>query len=156
MLGKSAVAQSRPSFVWLGLSCFAAIVGFSAGHWATAREPAARLTTLLSSGQTVTGEAIAYPSGAPAKITAVVLTLQPGEQTGLHTHGVPAFGYVLEGELTVDYVGQTPRVYKTGDAVLEAMSVAHNGRNTGAVPMRILAVFMGAEGVPVSAAAGAQ
>ena len=35
-----------------------------------------------------------------------------------------------------------------GEALMEAIDVAHNGRNTGAGPARILAVFMGADGVP--------
>jgi hypothetical protein len=31
---------------------------------------------------------------------------------------------------------------------MEAIAVAHNGRNTGSGPARILAVFVGADGVP--------
>ena len=34
------------------------------------------------------------------------------------------------------------------DTFMEAIGVAHNGRNTGSGPARILAVFMGADGVP--------
>ena len=58
------------------------------------------------------------------------------------------FGYILEGEITVDYGAAGTRVYRTGDALMEAIDVAHNGRNTGDGSARILAVFMGAEGVP--------
>ncbi len=57
---------------------------------------------------------------------------------------------ILEGELTVDYGDKGVHVYRAGDALLEAIAVAHDGRNTGTVPMRILAVFMGAEGLPTS------
>jgi hypothetical protein len=42
------------------------------------------------------------------------------------------------------------RIYKPGDALLEAMSMGHNGRNLGPGRMRILAVFMGADGVALS------
>ena len=134
----------------MGVISVAVLAGFSAGRLAVAREPEARLATLVASGQTVTGETIVYPVKAPAKVTAIILTLQPGEETGRHTHGVPGFGYVLEGEVTVDYEGRDSRIYKAGDSVLETMSVVHNGRNTGQGPMRILAVFMGAEGMAVS------
>ena len=137
----------------LAVAGFAGAVGFSGGLLA-AREPQPRLVTLLASGRTVMDEAIAYPEGAAANITGVILTLKPGEETGLHTHPVPAFGYLLEGELTVDYEGESARVYRAGDAILEAMAVAHNGRNTGSADMRILAVFMGAEGRPVSVKQG--
>ena len=54
---------------------------------------------------------------------------------------------MLEGEATVDYDGHGSRVYKAGDALIEAVNVAHNGRNSGSGPMRILAVFMGADGI---------
>ena len=57
-----------------------------------------QLRNILSTGTTVTGEPIRYPSGAPALITAVEITLQPGQQTDWHTHPVPLLGYILEGE----------------------------------------------------------
>jgi quercetin dioxygenase-like cupin family protein len=109
--------------------------------------------TVLSTGTTVTGEPIRYPTGAPAQLTAMEITLQPGQQTGWHTHAVPLFGYILEGELTVDYGAKGQRTYRKGDGLAEAMNEAHNGRNLGQSPVTILAVFAGMEGVPVSAPA---
>ena len=109
---------------------------------------------LLASGQTIMGEDVRYPEGSPARVSAVILTLEPGQETGWHTHGVPTFGYVLDGEVTVDYRGRETKVYRAGEAVLEAMAIPHNGRNAGTVPMRILAVFMGADGVTTSEKAG--
>jgi quercetin dioxygenase-like cupin family protein len=130
----------------------AASAGFSVAHIASAEAPVAphALVPLLSSGQTIVGETLNYPSGAPARITAAILTLPPGAATGWHTHGVPVFGYILDGELTVDYGDKGNRVYRAGEALLEAIQVAHNGRNTGSGPMRILAVFMGVEGSSTS------
>jgi quercetin dioxygenase-like cupin family protein len=125
------------------------MVSFWLGKEAGAREAEVRLRTLLVSSTTIVNEPITYPPGV-AKVTATVLTLQPGEETGLHTHPVPAFGYILDGELTVAYDGQGSRTYKAGDVVLESMSIAHNGRNSGARPMRILAVFMGSKDLPLS------
>jgi quercetin dioxygenase-like cupin family protein len=130
--------------------------GFVCGQFVYAREGEAVALPLLAAGETVVGETIAYPAGAPAKVTAAILSLAPGASTGWHTHGVPTFGYILEGELTVDYGDKGQRVYRAGDAFLEAISVVHDGRNTGAGPMRILAVFMGAEGLPTSVAAPAK
>jgi quercetin dioxygenase-like cupin family protein len=70
-----------------------------------------------------------------------------------HTHGVPLAGYVIEGELTVNYGDKGERIYKAGDAVAEAISVPHNGRNSGSAPMRLFALFMGAEGMDNTTAA---
>src|SRR5262245_16236028 len=111
-----------------------------------ANKPEPGVRTVLSTGSTVTGQPIRYPSGAPAKITAVEITLQPGQQTGWHTHPVPLFGYILEGELTVDYGPRGQRVFRKGDGLAEAMDEAHNGRNVGREPVKILAVFIGMEG----------
>ena len=105
-------------------------------------------SSLLSTGQTVLGQPIAYPTRAPAKVTSVIIAMQPGEATGWHQHDVPMFCYILEGEVTVDYGAKGTRVYRQGEAVMEAIDVAHNGRNTGTGEARILAVFMGADGVP--------
>lgn len=128
----------------------AALAGFGAGHLASARAPGPTVTPLLSTGQTIVGEPIAYPAGAPAKVTASIVTFAPGDETGWHRHDVPTFGYILDGELTVDYGDKGQRTYRAGDALLEAMGQAHNGRNTGTAPMRILAVFIGADGLPTS------
>ena len=81
------------------------------------------------------------------EVTAQVVTLAPGQETGWHTHGMPTLGYVLEGEIEVDYGSKGVRRYRAGEAVLEAIGVPHNGRNIGRTPMRILAVFMGEDGL---------
>jgi quercetin dioxygenase-like cupin family protein len=102
---------------------------------------------VLQTGKTVTDEPIQYPAGKPS-ITAVEITLAPGQQTGWHTHPVPLFGYILEGELTVDYGPLGKRIYRQGEALVEAMNEAHNGHNSGQGAVKILAVFIGAEGIP--------
>jgi quercetin dioxygenase-like cupin family protein len=98
---------------------------------------------LLSTGTTIVGEEIRYPSGT-AHVTASIVTLAPGARTVVHKHGVPMFAYILEGEITVDYGADGKRTYRQGDALMEAMDVAHFGENTGTQLMRLIAVYMGA------------
>jgi quercetin dioxygenase-like cupin family protein len=115
--------------------------------------PKARVEPVLKTAGTILGQPIAYPDAPPdsrGEVTAVIVTLPPGASTGWHTHPVPLFGWMLEGELTVAYKGQGERTYRPGDALMEAIGTPHDGRNTGAGDVRILAVFMGAEGVPNS------
>ncbi len=100
------------------------------------------LTPLLQGGTDVLGTALYYPEG-PVNITAAIVTIPAGGTTGAHRHEVPLFAYMLEGELTVDYGDKGIRTYRAGDSVLEAIEVPHTGTNTGAVPMRLLAVYMG-------------
>jgi len=105
------------------------------------------LTPLLQSGKTVIGDPIAYPAGTP-KVTAAIVIIAPGKETGWHIHQVPLFAEILEGELTVDYGSKGIKVLKAGDSVLEAMNWPHNGMNKGTAPVKLLAVYMGAEGIP--------
>jgi len=102
--------------------------------------------SLFSGSTTVMGEEISYPVTGKAHVNAMIVALAPGEKTVLHKHGVPTFIYILEGEVTVDYQGHGKRTYHQGDSFLEAMDVAHAGMNTGTVPVKILAVYMGADG----------
>jgi quercetin dioxygenase-like cupin family protein len=53
---------------------------------------------------------------------------------------------MLEGELTVDYGPDGKKVYRKGESLIEAFRTEHNGRNTGSEDVRLLAVFIGAEG----------
>jgi quercetin dioxygenase-like cupin family protein len=101
---------------------------------------------LLSTGINTIGETIHYPTIGPARVTAAIVTLAPGATTIIHKHGVPLFAYVLDGELTVDYGELGQRTYRQGQGFMEAMAVAHFGINQGSQPVRLLAVYMGAEG----------
>ena len=113
----------------------------------SAREPALKVDVLLSTSKTVIGEPLRYPTQTPAKVTAAIVTVPAGATTGWHSHGVPLFAYILEGELKVDYGPDGERVYKKGDALIEAVNLPHNGTNTGSAPAKVLAVFIGAEGL---------
>jgi quercetin dioxygenase-like cupin family protein len=104
---------------------------------------------ILSTGKTATDGVIRYPSG-PAHITAIEITLLPGQETGWHQHPVPIFGYILEGELTVDYGPHGPRTYRKGDGFIEAIGEVHEGRNASQQPVKILAVVIGQDGLPGS------
>lgn len=101
---------------------------------------------ILATGTTILGETIRYPDSGPAKVTAVIVTIMPGAETVLHRHGTPMFAYLLEGDLTVDYGAHGTRTFKPGDSFVEAMDFPHRGQNLGQVPVKILAVSMGAEG----------
>jgi len=105
------------------------------------------LTPILESGETIVGQAIAYPNG-PAKVTAATVILPPGAETGWHSHPIPMFGYVLEGAVTVDYGDDGVYVYKTGMGFLEGIDRPHNGTNQGKAPAHILVLYIGSEDKP--------
>lgn len=116
-------------------------------NYANAREETAPVAPLASGGKNIVGEKIIYPTRADANVVSAIVTLKPGEETGWHTHAVPLFGYVLQGDLEISYRGHKSKKFTKGDSLLEAMTVAHNGRNIGTTPVRILVVLMSAKGI---------
>lgn len=101
---------------------------------------------LLSTGKTVVGEEVRYPSTGAPRITVSIVTVAPGTDAAFHRHPAPLVAYILEGELTVDYGPKGTRVYRQGEALVEAMDVPHRGYNPGSAIARLLAVYIGAEG----------
>lgn len=123
----------------------ALVVGISLGA-AAAPDPAKRFVPLLVTTKTVMDEPIVYPGGT-ARFTTGIVTLEPGGETGWHTHGVPLTGLILEGDMTVDYGEKGTRTYHAGESIAEAIKVPHNGKNSGTVPVKLFVVYAGAEGV---------
>ncbi len=101
---------------------------------------------LLVTGKTVVGEDIQYPTTGAPKVTVAVVTVAPGTSAAFHRHPVPLVAYILEGELTVDYGDKGLKTFRQGDALVEAMNVPHRGVNMGTNIVKLLAVYVGAEG----------
>jgi len=114
----------------------------------TTPPPGSIATVILKSTTTGDGAPLVYPTGTP-EITARHVIFPPGSATPLHRHPIPLFAYMLEGELTITTEGQAPRIYKAGDAFMET-SGWHVGRNLTDKPARLLSVYSGAVGIPLS------
>lgn len=103
-----------------------------------------RSEPLFRSGEDVLGNAITYPDAAPAELTGAVVSMMPGDSTGWHVHEVPTFGYVISGQLTVEYAAGETHRFGAGDGLIEAQNVPHNGHNTGDEPVVIVVFHAGA------------
>jgi len=138
----------------VGLLWFA--VGFGLAHLVRAREPGLQTQKILDTSHSVVGEVIRYPHsglhprGQRAEITAQVITLQPGAATSWHSHPMPTFGYIISGEIEVDYGAKGQKTFREGDALMEAMGHVHRGRNVSQKPVRVLAVSIGEQGQPTA------
>jgi quercetin dioxygenase-like cupin family protein len=122
------------------LAALAGALGLAAGV-ALGRTTYPPVEVLLQTSTSVIGQPLAYPAGTP-QVTAAIVTLAPGQATGWHHHAVPLLGYILEGELTVDYGPDGTRTYRPGDVFMEAFRTDHDGRSSSAGPVRLLAVYM--------------
>jgi quercetin dioxygenase-like cupin family protein len=109
-------------------------------------------TVAIKSGpeltRTIAGEPLAYPSTPDPVVSSDVVTMQPGAVTPWMTHPVPAYLYVLDGTLTVELVDGSRQKFDAGQSFLQCHTTWHRGRNEGTAPVRFLAVFVGAKGVP--------
>lgn len=113
--------------------------------------PAVKVTSLLKTTTSWDGKPIVYPKGQ-GEVTALIVEIAPEGETGWHEHPVPAFGYILEGELELKLATGQVKILHSGDVVPESVDVLHNGRNIGEEPVKILAFFMGEVGSKLSIA----
>jgi quercetin dioxygenase-like cupin family protein len=108
-----------------------------------------KVSTLLKTESSWDGKPIEYPSGK-AEVTGMVVEIAPGGETGWHSHPVPSFGFVLEGELEVQLRSGAVKRVKPGEALAEVVNTFHNGRNVGSVPLRLVVFYVGSAGQKLS------
>jgi quercetin dioxygenase-like cupin family protein len=78
----------------------------------------------------------------------MTVELAPGAETGWHEHPVPVYGYVVSGSLSVELENGKLISFSAGEAIIEVVNTMHNGRNSGAVPVKLAVFYLGAEGIP--------
>ena len=103
---------------------------------------------LLQTTVNSTGQSIEYPRDGVPEITALLIEMAPGEETGWHSHPVPLVGYIMSGELTVYQITGDKRVVPAGQNSLESVGVIHNGVNEGSVPCKMIVYVLGLKDVP--------
>lgn len=121
-----------------------AVLAIFAAQPAFALEQSAsvKVTKLLQSPSSWSGAALVYPNGQ-AEVTALLVEIAPGGETGWHLHPLPSFGYVLEGELEVSLKDGTVKRVVAGQALAEVVNTLHNGRNVGKGPVRLVVFYAG-------------
>lgn len=100
-------------------------------------------TTVTSNGQP-----IKYLKTDKPEVTAAIVEIPRGGETGWHFHPVPLYAYVLSGTLEIKTENGEIHTYHAGDAIIEMVDAAHNGKNRGNVPVKLVAFYTGGVGVP--------
>ena len=83
----------------------------------------------------------------------VLVDFVPGGAVGKHTHPGEELGYVVEGTLEVQIVGQPPRTFKAGDVFFIPAGAVHEGKNVGGGSAKVLATYIAEKGKPLASAA---
>jgi quercetin dioxygenase-like cupin family protein len=98
--------------------------------------------------RTVVHKADVSVPGREAVIARVELA--PSAKAGRHTHPGDEISYILEGEGEILIEGKPPHRVKAGDGFVIPAGAKHDAHNTGAVPLKLVAVYVVEKGKPVA------
>ena len=104
--------------------------------------------TLLQTTVNSLGQPISYPLQGTPEVTAFLVEMAPGEETGWHQHPVPLLGYALSGALTIYQISGEKRLVGPGEVSLESVGVIHRGVNEGSVPLKMIVFVVGLKDLP--------
>jgi quercetin dioxygenase-like cupin family protein len=107
-----------------------------------------KTTKVLQAVTTWTGEPILFPLSAN-QFTVLMVELAPGAANARHVHPPTEFIYVLDGVSSVEPSDRSRRTFNPGEAFVET-TIPHIGANRGTVGGRILIVFAGEAGAPLT------
>lgn len=109
---------------------------------------AIKATPLMRTSVTASGQPIVYPKTDQPEVSAFMVEIPPGAETGWHKHPWPCYAYVLSGNLRVEFEGGEAHDVKPGEALAESVNVLHNGHNTGTEPVKLVLFVTGEKGQP--------
>jgi quercetin dioxygenase-like cupin family protein len=101
------------------------------------------VTQLLKTTTTWDGKPLNYPTNDKAQVTALMVEIPVNGETGWHRHPIPSFAMIVQGTLDVMLKDGSVNHLKAGDPLVEVVDTAHNGRNTGNVPVKIMVFYAG-------------
>jgi len=107
-----------------------------------------KATLILKTTSTTGNYPVRYLNTQSPEITVMKVEIKPGAETGWHSHPVPLYAYVLEGNLTVEVKGGNTYHFTAGDAIVEVVNIPHNGKNLGTIPVVLIAFYTGEMGIP--------
>ncbi|HZX30081.1 MAG TPA: cupin domain-containing protein [Rhodocyclaceae bacterium] len=112
---------------------------------------AVKVAPLLKTTTTWNGAPIVYPQGQ-AEVTALVIEIAAGKETGWHEHPVPSLAYILEGNLDVTLATGEVKHLGPGDALAEVANTLHQGRALGDKPVKLVVFYVGAKNTALTVA----
>jgi quercetin dioxygenase-like cupin family protein len=125
---------------------FTVILSLLLSACATTHDHTAEKVTSIQLIKTTTtwdGKDVVYPTNEQAQVTALMIEIPVNGETGWHRHPVPSFAMILDGTLEVMLKDGSVNHLKAGDPLVEVVNTAHNGRNTGSVPVKIMVFYTG-------------
>ena len=82
------------------------------------------------------------------EVVQAVAEIQPGAESGRHTHPGEEVAYVLEGTISIDVQGKPAMMKKAGEGFIMPAGTVHNAKNTGTTAAKVLATYIIEKGKP--------
>lgn len=118
---------------------------------ASAYDSGVTVRTLLKTTAASDGQHLEYLKTENPEVTAAIVEIAPGAETGWHLHKVPVYAYVLEGTLQVMIGAGKAYTFEKGQVIIEVQNTAHNGKNIGKDLVKLVVFYTGEEGKPIAA-----
>jgi quercetin dioxygenase-like cupin family protein len=119
--------------------------GFS-GAYASDYEGGVKVSLIKQSTTAANGQKLAYAKTDNPEVTAMMVEIPAGGDTGWHTHPFPVYAYVLSGAITVALEDGQQFDFKEGEVILEVIDTPHIGKTKGTVPLKLIVFYTGAQG----------
>jgi quercetin dioxygenase-like cupin family protein len=84
------------------------------------------------------------------EVVQAVAEIQPGGQSGAHTHPGEEVAYILEGTVELEIQGKPAVSKKAGEAFLIPAGTVHNAKNTGKAVAKVLGTYIVEKGKPLA------
>jgi len=130
--------------VWAGI---ALLILMPLWAWAGEYNAGVQSNIILRAETMSNGEPIDYLDTDRPQVTVMTVDIAPGSSTGWHSHPMPVYAYVMAGQLTVEIEGGKTAEFREGDAIIEVVTLRHNGTNHGKVPVNLVVFYLGAKDV---------
>jgi quercetin dioxygenase-like cupin family protein len=106
----------------------------------SAKAEAVKITPLLSTAVTSSGQPIVLPQGNIQLITSIY-EIAPGAKLPEHEHNAQRYGYLMSGRLRITNTetGKSDE-FKPGDFIVESRGQWHKAESIGTEPIKLLVI----------------
>jgi quercetin dioxygenase-like cupin family protein len=84
-----------------------------------------------------------FPSPIPGwAIDQTLVQIPEGASSGRHSHPGPEVGYIVRGDVAMEFDDRPTLTLRTGDPFMIPPGVVHNARNIGTVTTKMLSTYV--------------
>ena len=92
-----------------------------------------------------------FPSPIPRwEIAQTLVEIPEGVASGRHNHPGPEVGYIVRGDVAMEFDDRPTLTLRTGDPFMIPPGAIHNARNIGTVTTKMLSTFVFDETQPLT------